>query len=135
MTFNHGVRSSTLRWSTKVKILSIIRQDFYFSKPSPSKGRLILNFFKKISKKLLTNANVCGIICKYDERAPLAQKVEHMTFNHGVRSSTLRWSTKQKNPNREVRIFLLRSKAPAKRQRLIRMTKPRQIFWSVGDFY
>ena len=24
---------------------------------------------------------------------PLAQMVEHMTFNHGVRSSTLRWIT------------------------------------------
>ena len=28
--------------------------------------------------------------------APLAQKVEHLTFNQGVRSSTLRWSTKDK---------------------------------------
>ena len=28
--------------------------------------------------------------------APVAQKVEHMTFNHGVRSSTLRWITKTK---------------------------------------
>ena len=27
--------------------------------------------------------------------APLAQMVEHMTFNHGVRSSSLRWSTKK----------------------------------------
>ncbi len=27
---------------------------------------------------------------------PLAQMVEHMTFNHGVRSSTLRWVTKQR---------------------------------------
>ena len=25
--------------------------------------------------------------------APLAQLVEHMTFNHGVRSSNLRWRT------------------------------------------
>ena len=28
---------------------------------------------------------------------PLAQPVEHMTFNHGVRSSTLRWITKKEN--------------------------------------
>ncbi len=31
---------------------------------------------------------------------PLAQPVEHMTFNHGVRSSNLRWITKQ--PNTQV---------------------------------
>ena len=32
---------------------------------------------------------------KYD---PLAQSVEHLTFNQGVRSSNLRWITKEK-PN------------------------------------
>ena len=31
--------------------------------------------------------------------APLAQMAEHLTFNQGVRSSTLRWSTK--NPECE----------------------------------
>ena len=30
-----------------------------------------------------------------NEIDPLAQMAEHMTFNHGVRSSTLRWVTKK----------------------------------------
>ncbi len=34
-------------------------------------------------------------VAKIDD--PLAQKVEHMTFNHGVRSSTLRWVTNHEN--------------------------------------
>ena len=38
--------------------------------------------------------------------APLAQLVEHMTFNHGVRSSILRWSTKRCQDER-LGIFLL----------------------------
>ena len=101
MTFNHGVRSSTLRWSTKRRVSFETR---LFSFPKQREGKKI-HFFKKTFKNLLTNANVCDIICKYDERAPLAQKVEHMTFNHGVRSSTLRWSTK-KNPVSFDRIFL-----------------------------
>ena len=34
---------------------------------------------------------------KYD---PLAQSVEHLTFNQGVRSSNLRWITTEKSRNR-----------------------------------
>ena len=30
-----------------------------------------------------------------NEIDPLAQMAEHMTFNHGVRSSTLRWVTNE----------------------------------------
>ena len=32
----------------------------------------------------------------------LAQSVEHMTFNHGVRSSTLRWITKNRQISDEI---------------------------------
>ena len=56
---------------------------------------------------------------KYD---PLAQSVEHLTFNQGVRSSNLRWITKREVPKpliynsfgililfmAEPRIFLIR---------------------------
>ena len=47
-------------------------------------------------RKLIVDkvANLCYYILVANQYAPLAQKVEHMTFNHGVRSSTLRWSTK-----------------------------------------
>ena len=37
----------------------------------------------------------CDIICKHDLCAPVAQLVEHLTFNQGVRSSILRRSTKK----------------------------------------
>ena len=80
------------------KILSIIDRIF------------TLYNFKKLSKtfkKHLTNHFICDIICKYDERAPLAQKVEHMTFNHGVRSSTLRWSTKSEIQMKSRIIFFI----------------------------
>ena len=39
--------------------------------------------------------------------APLAQMVEHMTFNHGVRSSSLRWSTKKTETQRRFGLFCL----------------------------
>ena len=43
---------------------------------------------------------------------PLAQMAEHMTFNHGVRSSTLRWVTNTNKSellriSRRVRICFL----------------------------
>ena len=44
--------------------------------------------------KVLTKLSFRDILCKYERFAPLAQPVEHMTFNHGVRSSILRWSTR-----------------------------------------
>ena len=40
-----------------------------------------------------------------NEIDPLAQMAEHMTFNHGVRSSTLRWVTKVKEELHEVRFL------------------------------
>ena len=83
MTFNHGVRSSILRWSTRPRFARASVFSFIF-----------FEIFHYFSKKLLTNRQYCGIISKYDELAPLAQPVEHMTFNHGVRSSILRWSTR-----------------------------------------
>lgn len=44
--------------------------------------------------KCIDKCDFCGIIFRHEkEYDPLAQKVEHMTFNHGVRSSTLRWIT------------------------------------------
>ena len=36
---------------------------------------------------------------------PLAQTVEHLTFNQGVRSSSLRWVTKTKKNIDEVGVF------------------------------
>ena len=46
--------------------------------------------------KCIDKCDFCGIIFRHEkEYDPLAQKVEHMTFNHGVRSSTLRWITKR----------------------------------------
>ena len=106
MTFNHGVRSSTLRWSTKVKILSIFGRIFYFLLFIIHLIHL-RKFPQKFSKKVLTNPFRCDIIYKYDSDAPLAQKVEHMTFNHGVRSSTLRWSTKKTSFKRNSSFFIL----------------------------
>ena len=41
-----------------------------------------------------------GIITIGFKFDPLAQAAEHMTFNHGVRSSSPRWVTKKENPNR-----------------------------------
>ena len=38
---------------------------------------------------------------------PLAQSVEHLTFNQGVRSSSLRWVTKAKNTRTKFGCFLL----------------------------
>ena len=42
-----------------------------------------------------SNNDIISPLRKYD---PLAQSVEHLTFNQGVRSSNLRWVTK-KNKN------------------------------------
>ena len=46
----------------------------------------------------MTNPQDCGIIYGYAMRDPLAQTVEHLTFNQGVRSSSLRWVTNGKLP-------------------------------------
>ena len=43
-----------------------------------------------------------AIFLLYD---PLAQLAEHLTFNQGVRSSNLRWVTKQKDTPRRVFLF------------------------------
>ena len=49
----------------------------------------------------LTFLGLMGIILKQCLRGqdPLAQLAEHLTFNQGVRSSNLRWITKNKRIN------------------------------------
>ena len=58
--------------------------------------KLLKITFKKLKKikKQLTNPLLSARIYRLND--PLAQPAEHMTFNHGVRSSILRWITKQK---------------------------------------
>ena len=48
-------------------------------------------------KKLLTNKKEYDIICKHDLYAPVAQLVEHLTFNQRVRDSSSRRSTNKKD--------------------------------------
>ena len=49
-------------------------------------------------QKLLTNAVQYDIIIRCQKHDPLAQSVEHLTFNQGVRGSSLRWVTKTREP-------------------------------------
>ena len=53
----------------------------------------LISFF---CEKLLTNKEECAIIVKHDLYAPVAQLVEHLTFNHRVRDSSSRRSTNRK---------------------------------------
>ena len=48
-------------------------------------------------QKLLTNKAKCDIIFKHDLFAPVAQSVEHLTFNQRVRDSSSRRSTNKKD--------------------------------------
>ena len=50
-------------------------------------------FFNIFSKKVLTNISLYDIILQYELNAPVAQSVEHLTFNQGVRDSNSRRST------------------------------------------
>ena len=52
---------------------------------------------KLFCKKVLTNECECGIIFKHDLYAPVAQSVEHLTFNQRVRDSSSRRSTNKKD--------------------------------------
>ena len=56
-----------------------------------------LDFFRQI---LYDNQADLRILLPHGEKEydPLAQSVEHLTFNQGVRSSNLRWITKEKAP-------------------------------------
>ena len=65
--------------------------------------------FQKYFKKQLTNCQKRDIISKLQNILdPLAQSVEHMTFNHGVRSSSLRWVTiSERNHQRWFRSFIM----------------------------
>ena len=45
----------------------------------------------------MTNETECDIICKHDLYAPVAQLVEHLTFNQRVRDSSSRRSTNNKS--------------------------------------
>ena len=51
---------------------------------------------KKISVNVLTKSSLYDIIFGYAKYDPLAQSVEHLTFNQGVRDSSSRWVTKNK---------------------------------------
>ena len=57
------------------------------------------------SIKVLTNFIFCGIISKHDFYAPVAQVVEHLTFNQRVRDSSSRRSTKEQAPSLMRRLF------------------------------
>ena len=62
----------------------------------------VLIIHKNFTKNLLTNGRKFGIIYESQETSeydPLAQPAEHMTFNHGVRSSILRWVTRKQIPS------------------------------------
>ena len=52
-----------------------------------------LDFFEQILYDNQADLRIQPAQSKYD---PLAQSVEHLTFNQGVRSSNLRWITKEK---------------------------------------
>ena len=54
-----------------------------------------LDFFEQILYDNQADLQIQPAQNKYD---PLAQSVEHLTFNQGVRSSNLRWITKRE-PN------------------------------------
>ena len=59
---------------------------------------IIANLFHLLRyfyEKLLTNETECDIIFKHDLYAPVAQLVEHLTFNQGVRDSSSRRSTRK----------------------------------------
>lgn len=51
--------------------------------------------WKIFSKYLLTNPGTCANIYKSALPDPLAQLAEHLAFNQGVRSSSLRWITRK----------------------------------------
>ena len=51
-----------------------------------------LDFFEQILYDNQADLQIQPAQSKYD---PLAQSVEHLTFNQGVRSSNLRWITKR----------------------------------------
>ena len=53
----------------------------------------IFNFFKKIWQIVLQNIKFCYIMLKLKDFGPLAQLVEHMTFNHVVPRSNRGWIT------------------------------------------
>ena len=50
---------------------------------------------KKFLRKVLTKRQVRDIIFGSEKYDPLAQSVEHLTFNQGVRDSSSRWVTKR----------------------------------------
>ena len=56
---------------------------------------------KQNFSKDLTNEGGCGIIIWCTAYDPLAQSVEHLTFNQGVRGSSLRWVTKNRRVSQE----------------------------------
>ena len=65
-----------------------------------------------------------------DTYGPLAQSAEHMTFNHGVRSSNLRWLTKQKkNPYRILFLFIYELCGDSNSERAVAVKKI--VLWTV----
>ena len=87
-------------------IISIFLSIFKgFAKKNPKKHDKISGYFpfvfrtilhKQNFSKDLTNEGGCGIIIWCTAYDPLAQSVEHLTFNQGVRGSSLRWVTKKR---------------------------------------
>ena len=55
----------------------------------------------------MTNAILCVMIVERYEYAPVAQSVEHLTFNQRVWSSSLHRSTKQKAYCESNRLFAM----------------------------
>ena len=88
MTFNHGVRSSSLRWITN-KISC--KTDFAFL------DSFFIHFFVQFFG--------CDFFPTY---APLAQLVEHLTLNQGVRGSSPRWFTNKSLSQEMRRAFVFR---------------------------
>ena len=85
--------------SDRIKAFSFSRNDFAFK----TDYFLLLLFLKN----LLTKHKVYDIIFRRETNAPVAQLVEHLTFNQGVRSSILRRSTKKDLIPLGIRSFLL----------------------------
>ena len=62
---------------------------------------------KKFLRKVLTKRKLRDIIFGSENYDPLAQSVEHLTFNQGVRDSSSRWVTKKKRASYDALFFLI----------------------------
>ena len=76
-----------------------------------------------------------GIIFRRDRYAPVAQPVEHLTFNQGVRDSNSRRSTKQKAPSRVLFCLVPWRRESRRRRRGIRNIAPRLAYSKLFGFF